>query len=74
MIVCRYNLDWGYAVAQLAENLRYKQVCRGWGSPMGSLGFFTDNPSGRTKALALTLPPTGMSTIGISWGLKKAGA
>jgi len=61
-------------VAQLAEKLRYKPVRRGWGSPVGSLGFFIDNTSGLTMALASTEPPTGMSTRGISWGLKTAGA
>ena len=61
-------------MAQLAEKLRYKLAGRGWGPLMGSLGFFIDNSSGRTTALASTQPPTGRSTKGRSWGLKMAGA
>ena len=37
------------------------------GFSMVSLGFFTDNPSGRTMALGSTQPLTEMSTGIISW-------
>ena len=58
----------------MAEKLRYKPVSRGWGSPMESLEFFIDNPSGRNMALASTQSPTGISTRGVSSGLKTARA
>jgi hypothetical protein len=36
--------------------------------------FHCHNPSGRTMALGLTQPLTGMSTTNISWGVKADGA
>jgi hypothetical protein len=62
------------AVAQLVEALRYKpKVVRL--IPSGVIGIFhLHNPSGCTLALGLTQPLTEMSTRGISWGIKLAGA
>jgi hypothetical protein len=57
----------GYALAQLVEVLRYKPEGRGFCSQ-----WF--NPSGRTMALGWTQFVTEMSTGGISWRVKVAGA
>ena len=61
-------------MAQVVETLRYKPGGRGFDSPMVSLEFSIDNPSGRTMALGLTQPLTEMSTRNIYWGVKAAGA
>ena len=64
----------GYAVMQLVETL-----CSSWkvtGSiPNGAIGIFNrQNPSDRTVALGSIQPLTEMSTVGISWEVKVAGA
>ena len=53
-------------MAQLVEALRYKPEGRGFDSPMVSLEFFIDSPSGRTMALGSIHPLTEMSTRNIS--------
>ena len=63
-----------HPVAQLVEPLRCKPEGRGFDSD-GVIGIFQwQNPSGRTMALGLIQPLTGMSTSNISWGVKAAGA
>jgi hypothetical protein len=69
------NLIWVHAVAQLVEALRYKPEGRGFDSRWCHwIFFFLHNPSGCTMALGSTQPLTEMSTRGISWGVKAAGA
>jgi hypothetical protein len=64
----------GHAVAQLAEELRYKPVGRVFDSE-GVIGIFhCCNPSGRNTALGSTQPLTESSTTTISFGIKAAGA
>jgi hypothetical protein len=55
-------------MAQLVEALHYRSEGRGFDSRM------CHNPSGRIMALGSTQPLTEMSTRGISWGVKAAGA
>ena len=44
----------------MVKAVRYKPVGRGFDSPMVSLEFFSDNPSGRTMALGSTQPLPGI--------------
>ena len=61
-------LQWGHAVAQLVESLRYNRKVAG-SIPNGVTGIFHwHNLSGRTMTLGLTQPLTEMSTRNISWG------
>jgi hypothetical protein len=63
-----------HVMAQLVEALRYKPKVVGL-ILNGVIGIYhLNNPSGHTMALGLTQPPTEMSTRGISWGIKLAGA
>ena len=60
----------GYAVAQLAETLRYKRKVAG-SIPDGVIGIFHwHNPSDRIMVLRLTQPLTEMSNRNIFWGVK----
>ena len=60
--------DWGYAVAQLVEELRHKPESRRFDS------WWWHNPSERTVVLGLTQPLIEMSTRDISWGVKEGSA
>ena len=64
----------GHAMTQLVKALRHKSEVAG-SIPDAVNGIFHwHNPSGRTIALGLTQPLTGMSTRNISWGVKAVGA
>jgi hypothetical protein len=63
----RYRQQWGYAVAQLVEALRYKPEGRGFDTRWDRWKFSV-NPSGRAMALESTQPLTEMSTRNLSWG------
>ena len=62
LVLTVQNLQLGYAVAQLIEELRYKPEGRGFDSRWCHF------------SLGSTQPPTELSTRSISWGVKAAGA
>ena len=63
-----------HAVAQLVEELRYKSEFRRFDSPMVSLEFFIDNPSGRTMAPGVDSASNRNEYQEYFLGLKAAGA
>ena len=61
-----------YTVVQSVEALRFKSEGRGFGSRWDRFNWLS--PSGRIFEMGSTQPLTEVSTRGISWGVKTAGA